>query len=270
MKSTDSFPIYVINLERSQDRRARITHQLEKLGLQYTLFSAVDGKSLSEEELSRDYDPITTLAVMGRQLSLGEIGCSLSHIGVYRDLIESKAPYALILEDDAELAETLPKALAALAQVLSPQDNRVYLLNQVHRYTLWNHKKLPSVGKLCPIIESYCANGYVVTRKSAEILLQNLYPVNQVADNWNTLLKLRTLKIVGLIPYVVGLYNDHAVQSNIEGREELMSPLKKRGLKPYLKKMLYRKFAYQIFIKPLFRIKKQKSLNLNQRELTPK
>jgi len=59
-------PVFVINLERAQERRARIAEHLAGLGIAARFLAAVDGSSLKLRAFSRTYR---------RQLLPGEIGC---------------------------------------------------------------------------------------------------------------------------------------------------------------------------------------------------
>lgn len=93
-------PIRVVNLESSVERRIHVEKQLNNLGLDYRIVAAVDGRLLSQQEIDDVYDPEKTLALRGRPLSRGEIGCALSHIGLYKEIIENKIDTMLILEDD--------------------------------------------------------------------------------------------------------------------------------------------------------------------------
>ena len=49
-----NYPAYVINLERSPERRLYITSHLRNLGIEPTVVPAFDGKKLSLDELIRD------------------------------------------------------------------------------------------------------------------------------------------------------------------------------------------------------------------------
>ena len=81
--------VQVINLERRPDRLARMTAQLEKAGLSFEVQVAVDGQLETHEP---------------KFLSKGAIGCWKSHVNAMRRIAESKAPFGLILEDDAVLS----------------------------------------------------------------------------------------------------------------------------------------------------------------------
>ena len=81
--------VQVINLERRPDRLARMRAQLEKAGLSFEVQVAVDGQLETHEP---------------KFLSKGAIGCWKSHVNAMRRIVESKAPFGLILEDDAVLS----------------------------------------------------------------------------------------------------------------------------------------------------------------------
>jgi GR25 family glycosyltransferase involved in LPS biosynthesis len=78
--------IQVINLARRPDRLALVTAELERVGLSFEKQTAVDGQL---ETLESEF------------ISKGAIGCWKSHINSLERLVESKAPFGLILEDDA-------------------------------------------------------------------------------------------------------------------------------------------------------------------------
>jgi GR25 family glycosyltransferase involved in LPS biosynthesis len=84
--------IQVINLERRPDRLAQISAELTRAGLSFETQIAVDGQIDSYES---------------EFISKGAIGCSKSHINAMRRIVESKAEFGLILEDDATLSTEL-------------------------------------------------------------------------------------------------------------------------------------------------------------------
>lgn len=258
---TQDFPVYVINLETSQTRREHITRQLKNLDLGYSLFKAVYGKALSKVQLEHDYDSSASILENKRDLSLGEIGCALSHLGVYQEIVGKNLPYALILEDDANLSPRLPHVLELLSNLIDPEENVVYMLNHVHRYTLWGNRRLGNEGRLCRVVDGYCANGYVVTRASAQALLSYLYPIHTVADGWTVIQKRNISRVLGLVPYVIGHYRPQAEQSTIEDGRSVaeQSVKKKKNWKDWVWKYLYYRFFYQLIVKPLFRLRKQKT-----------
>ena len=81
--------VQVINLERRPDRLARISAELQRAGLSFETQVAVDGQLETHEP---------------KFLTKGAIGCWKSHVNSMRRIVEAKAQFGLILEDDATLS----------------------------------------------------------------------------------------------------------------------------------------------------------------------
>ena len=69
------YKIFVINLERSESRWKAMRVQLERLGLPYERFSAVDGREMSDEVLRRHYSAELNRRKYYVDLSRSEIAC---------------------------------------------------------------------------------------------------------------------------------------------------------------------------------------------------
>jgi glycosyl transferase family 25 len=101
--------VYVINLERSVDRRLYLSAQLEKLGIDYAIFKAIEPPQAGE--WFERYDEARYLKNTGRKASPGEIACFGSHAALWRKAVETGQPL-IVLEDDVEILPTFPSALA--------------------------------------------------------------------------------------------------------------------------------------------------------------
>ena len=137
-------PVYLINLDGSDDRLRAARAQLDAAGIAFQRVPAFDGRALRVEDFP-DYDPRTALAYMGRPLRGGEIGCYLSHLDCARRFLASGAAHAVVLEDDMRLepgfAEGVAQALDWLGRHpldwdlthLSP--NRHKIFTRLHDFT---------------------------------------------------------------------------------------------------------------------------------------
>ena len=110
--------VYVINLDRSADRLAHMTAQLDSIGLEFERIPAVEGAHLQldgncGDEFSIDFD--YWRKYHHRNVTASEIGCYLSHIKALETFLASSLSFALILEDDAEIAPDLVEVLHAIA-----------------------------------------------------------------------------------------------------------------------------------------------------------
>ena len=99
--------IFVISLTRAAERRASVSAHLQALGLEYELVDGVDGRELPAEEHARLLAPGVTFS------SPGVVGCYMSHMAVYRRLVETGDAAALVLEDDAALNPAIVPLLLA-------------------------------------------------------------------------------------------------------------------------------------------------------------
>ncbi len=106
--------IYVVSIERTRK------HRLEKLkenlkGLDYEFFEGVDATLLNDEEINQIADLEKSRETLNRfyqyrygkqpnrTLRRSEIGCSYSHLKIYREMVEKGWKKVLVLEDDARI-----------------------------------------------------------------------------------------------------------------------------------------------------------------------
>lgn len=93
--------IFMINLARRPDRRKRMNSCFDELGLEVTTLEAVDGKTLNESALQDiNFLPGYADPYHKRSMTLGEIGCFLSHYNVWKETVEKQYENVLVLEDD--------------------------------------------------------------------------------------------------------------------------------------------------------------------------
>lgn len=92
-------PILVLSLERSADRRAYMAEHLGALGIPFSFADGVDGLALppGHEADLRFADYPTAIGPY-------EIGCWLGHKVAWRAIIESRAPWGLVFEDDVKIS----------------------------------------------------------------------------------------------------------------------------------------------------------------------
>ncbi len=123
---------WVINLDRAPERLARIRGQLERLGLPFTRFAAVDARQMTPAQKAL-LDDAAYRRKHGMAPVWGELGCYLSHVEVMRAFLASDAEFALVLEDDVLLHDSLPEVLKGL--MANPGRWDAVKLSAVHRGT---------------------------------------------------------------------------------------------------------------------------------------
>lgn len=95
-------PIFVLNLDRAQDRWAAVSGALDALGLGYERVSAIDRLSAGASALRTEFDR----GSVGRDYpaTLGDICCSLGHQSLWRRIAAMTVGAVIVLEDDAHPA----------------------------------------------------------------------------------------------------------------------------------------------------------------------
>jgi len=196
--------IFVINLEKDIARRESIVGQLETLGLPYEIVPAVYGAALSAEERARHYDERKAKWRLSRILTPAEIGIALSHLKIYRLMIERGIEYAMILEDDVMLPSDLGKLLDECGVNLEPTKPSVWLLSPATgRKNAPCHVSIGSSHRLFPYQNGYYASSYILTLTAARALLAELYPVSDVADCWLRMHRYRVVDIFIVTPPLI-------------------------------------------------------------------
>ena len=96
LNKMDGFgPVYVVNMERSTDRKKYIKEHFEKYGVSgFTFVKAIDG-------LEEDVLDLLNHGINESVISKKEVACTISHLkAIEQWLGESDSEYAIIVEDD--------------------------------------------------------------------------------------------------------------------------------------------------------------------------
>jgi glycosyl transferase family 25 len=188
---------WVINLDRAPDRLARISPRLAALGLPFTRWAAVDGRTLTPQQAAQ-LDEATYRRRHGMTPLPGELGCYLSHVGVVQAFLASPAKAALVLEDDVQLHDSLPAVLRGLLQC--PERWDMVKLSAVHRGTPQPYLEVAPGHQLAVMLSRVTgSSAYLINRHAAQAylrqpggLLPMQLPHDHVSDQgWRFGLKVR-------------------------------------------------------------------------------
>lgn len=190
--------IWLINLPRDADRRARMQQQLETMGLEATLFEAVDGRARAEE-----LAPLTDAAAyernMGQPLLPGKMGVYASHIGVWETFLASDHDVALILEDDVVFHDDFPRALDTALAGAAHWDlvrfNCVRAKLPIQQGRLGAYRLNAYLG---PFTGNAC---YLIKRAVAARILPNLRPQTRAMDHELNRFFVHDYRQLGLEPW---------------------------------------------------------------------
>jgi GR25 family glycosyltransferase involved in LPS biosynthesis len=187
-------PVFCINLDRRPDRWTKFSEQPGAAEFPMRRFAAIDGRTirvLDNKQISlqaksniikktrRSHDEIDTV---------GAVGASMSHTTVWRRFLESGAEYALVFEDDIKIPPGLPAILAACSKDRAELNGfDLWLLH----YAFVGMEGASAPRGLLPLTKTWSAPqdfysfaGYVISRRGAERLLSDAFPVEMHIDRF--------------------------------------------------------------------------------------
>lgn len=170
---------YLINLDRAEDRRKRMTFLLQRAGLSFERIEAIDGRDISLP--SPHFDERGYLASHGRRPNPFEIGCYLSHVKCAYSLLESENEHALVLEDDLEFDDDFLDVLSCALDRSESWD--LLRLSSVSSGRKFRIQKLHGRFDLAIALTREKGSGaYVINRRAAEWILKSLMPMRLPYD----------------------------------------------------------------------------------------
>lgn len=243
---------FVINMAKDQKRRDIMTKRLEEAGVPYEFFAAVNGYELDFKDAPY-YDRQKRRRFFGRDLLPGEVGCLLSHRGIYEKMDRENIEYAVILEDDVIFEKDVKDVLQALLKTDVPWDV-IRFLGSEKIYKRGCRIIAPLTGRYhlarLPTAPGG-AHGYLLTLKAARVMLshmqKNWVPIDTLQGrSWET-------KLETLVVHPAPLFPDPQAGSTIgddrfdktiqlEGLEKTLFPLHRAWFK--LSESLGKRYIY--------------------------
>ena len=188
------FETRVMNLKHRPEKLESVLKQLHKsrvlMQSNIQRVDAVYGRDLNitklfeENHLSAEaYKSIVrTRAVNGHFMTIGALGCALTHIKIWKEAVLKDKPM-LIVEDDITLLDDFDRRLIEALDSLPDDFALFYLANLIDTdsksYTLYGDTKLE-----IPLDNFYGGYGYMISPKAAEHLLGSVYPLTYQIDSY--------------------------------------------------------------------------------------
>jgi len=222
IKNNKEVYCYVINLESQKEKLTRIQIILSKKFSNTIFFKAVNGNNLSESEIRSVYNSAETKKNIGRDMTLGEIGCALSHLAIMREVV-NQDHIALILEDDIDLK--IDEVMLNKLIRKFPSKWECMLLGHHSRYSrgeegiksVWYKKEL-AYGIHCLRFAERPSGGYgyLINKSGAEKILARYDKITKPVDVWQD----DILNIYGVTPTLVNIENILTTKSNLDNERE--------------------------------------------------
>lgn len=179
--------VYLINLDRRKDRLVKFMQSYNNSDMKtcsINKFSAIDGSKIDIDTV-----PMTELALLEMkqlettgfrykhyQLTKGAIGCYLSHVKIWENMLVNQNTSALIFEDDARLPPNFLKLTKAYMKLI-PEDWDIILLGKVCN-DCEDHGAYYKVNRFILL------HTYVINARAVQKIIQTgtLFPIGQQLD----------------------------------------------------------------------------------------
>jgi len=184
----DVFDVYLINLKRKPERLRNFENAYRKTDLKNKPFirvEAVDGQLIPLETYMSPaaFDEMNNTLKRGyrtrhNQLTPGGVGCYLSHMKVFKNLVASNKQFALVFEDDImfNVSNVFESINSLLVQV--PDDWDIILLGCICN-------KCKSYSKYKDAKHFFLMHAYIVRQTGAQKILNliEFKPIKQQIDS---------------------------------------------------------------------------------------
>jgi glycosyl transferase family 25 len=202
-------------------RREFVSKQLLELGLDFEIIDAVDGATLDAATIEDIYDPELAIETIYRELNRAEIGCYLSHVHVYRRMIEQDIKEVIVLEDDAELLPGFPELIEARQQF--PEHGELTLLHHhgAKKYLWWKQKIDDRYRLVRFVTPAMGAVAYLIRQSAARKILSIAFPIRMPIDHMTGGDGRTGVALYGVEPPCIGHAVELQLDNTIQGRDEL-------------------------------------------------
>lgn len=175
---------FVISLETEIKRREHIKNEFAKHNVQFNFFDALT------PNLAQPFAQQLNLAVSSEDLTHGELACFMSHVSLWKKMLEENLSYIAIFEDDIYLGEDAALYLNDYSWI-NPEWDIIKIEAFAEKVFLDKSRKKLPVGERV-ISKLLGANlgtaGYILSNKGAEKYLNyiknhKLIPLDQMIFN---------------------------------------------------------------------------------------
>lgn len=180
---------YIINLRNKPDRYQKSLENLRPLSIRPERFEAVNASELPSEYLQKiTYPSVGYHIRTGRLLdnhfcSYGAVGCFLSHVQLWKQLVDSPDEMYLILEDDIEIRTTDEEINRYLSSIKGLMWDVAYLgyikPKFIHTIDVQVKQNVYRIADM-----TLTTHAYLIHKRGAEKLLAYAFPIVDQLDSY--------------------------------------------------------------------------------------
>lgn len=243
------WPCYIINLKENQQRLRNCKKQFSDLGLDFQLIDAVNGKSLSQQEIDNVYDSKKNKLHYKAPLVPSEIGCYLSHYNAWQKIANGSKEGGFVFEDDFNANDDFLNVIKVLSNDSMNDWDMVKLFSLKEDPKAFSMREINEGLKIVhPCKIPTCMIAYALTKDGARKLISRHSKVFRPVDEdmkyfWET-----GLRVSLIIPPPVSI-GDQSVSVSTIGNDRKVAGRKlgKLNLQKILRGIHYR-VRYQFLL----------------------
>ena len=208
-----------INLDRSRNRKTYMEKLLKCVNVKNERIPAIDGKLIDVENVVKKLNK-------KKEMSPGEIGCTLSHIKAINSLRNEKGNYFMVCEDDITFDNLKYFNKFNFQKIIeSSPEFDILILHKISKrnldddFTKWNKK----------IYSTAC---YLISKKGVDKMVNSCEYINDLNFKFNNLKK----KFYVADNYIYSLLETWVFKYNIINTKDEYSTIHKDHLKYQIKK----------------------------------
>jgi len=229
------FSTRVILLERDEKRVKHYNEHIIKKIPSVKIFKAVDSKTEKIEYLLNKFEIKLSNKYINKA-TRGQLGCTLSNISLWKEMVEKNIKNLLIIEDDVFIPDDFDNKMNELLKELPSDYDFLYLFVHPHNYIYIdenNNSEYYIKGKnnIVKAYKTYGTVGYLISLNGAKKLLENFNILETTIDDQiksliHTLnsftVKYEFLSTIGQIKKE----SDNNIKSNVWNTEKFQTKIK--------------------------------------------
>lgn len=196
---------FCISLEKNKDRWDEILTGIRKAGFEdVEIFKAVNGNEIGKmadglpvsqdtEELVNGFGGINKLMSPwalymlkkgierknhAQLSSWGAVGCYMSHVLVWLNMIDANEPYCVVFEDDVSVGDNFKEEFEKRIQ-FAPDDADVIVFGALTNFSPTKYNEY--FNKIGGVF--FGLHAYIITNKGARKILKNAFPIEVQLDS---------------------------------------------------------------------------------------
>lgn len=184
--------LYIVSIDLTQENINRVLEEVNLIGLPHEIpyeFVGVNGYLLEDNYLPengykiyKDWNLDTNVVKLSddenrfwhRDVTVGEVGCALSHIGIWEDAYKNGYENILIYEDDITKVNDMDWDIVKEAQTLNYD---LLYLGRLIQDGFRGVVDKPLNDNLCIPGYSYQTHGYMLSKSGIKKIIENHLPV---------------------------------------------------------------------------------------------